>query len=116
MYDIIGDIHGYAGRLESLIQQLGYDHAGHSRRHPERHAIFLGDFIDRGPEQVETYELVRGMIERGSALAVIGNHEFNAVAFKTPHPDRPDERLRPHSEKNRKQHTPFLDQVGETLH
>jgi hypothetical protein len=95
------------------LQKLGYDHDGHRWRHPERYAIFLGNFIDRGPEQVETYELVRGMIERGSALAVMGNHEFNAVALKTPHPDRRYERLRPHAEKNRQQHAAFLDQVGE---
>lgn len=113
MYDIIGDIHGHASRLEQLLLRLGYKQDAESWHHPHRQAIFVGDFIDRGPEQVETYRLVRAMIDRGAALAVMGNHEFNAVAFKTPHPDREGERLRPHIDKNRNQHAAFLDQVGE---
>ena len=113
MYDIIGDIHGHASRLEQLLERMGYERDAQSWRHPDRQAIFVGDFIDRGPEQIETYRLVRPMIDRGAALAVMGNHEFNAVAFQTPHPQEPGERLRPHTEKNRNQHAAFLDQVGE---
>jgi len=113
MYDIIGDIHGHASRLEQLLERMGYERDADSWRHPDRQAIFVGDFIDRGPEQIETYRLVRAMIDRGAALAVMGNHEFNAVAFKTPDPAQPGERLRPHTDKNRKQHSAFLDQVGE---
>jgi hypothetical protein len=92
---------------------MGYERDAQSWRHPDRQAIFVGDFIDRGPEQIETYRLVRAMIDRGAALAVMGNHEFNAVAFKTPHPEEPGERLRPHTQKNRNQHAAFLEQVGE---
>ena len=113
MYDIIGDIHGHASRLERLLERMGYERDADSWRHPDRQAIFVGDFIDRGPEQIETYRLVRSMIDRGAALAVMGNHEFNAVAFKTPHPDQHGERLRAHTDKNRNQHAAFLNQVGE---
>ena len=113
MYGIIGDIHGHASRLEKLLEQMGYEQDADSWRHPERKAIFVGDFIDRGPEQVETYRLVRAMIDRGAAIAVMGNHEFNAVAFKTPHPKQYGEHLRSHTEKNRGQHAAFLEQVGE---
>ena len=113
MYDIIGDIHGHASRLEQLLERMGYERDADSWRHPDRQAIFVGDFIDRGPEQIETYRLVRAMIDRGAALAVMGNHEFNAVAFKTPHPDQHGERLRAHTDKNRNQHAAFLNQVGE---
>jgi len=113
MYDIIGDIHGHASRLEALLRHMGYQQDSEGWSHPERQAIFVGDFIDRGPEQVETYRLVRSMIDRDAALAVMGNHEFNAVAFKTPHPEQPGERMRPHTDKNRDQHSAFLDQVGE---
>jgi len=118
MYDIIGDIHGHACRLEQLLERIGYERDAKSWRHPHLQAIFVSDFIDRGPEQIETYRLMRSMIDRGAALAVMGNHEFNAVAFKTPHPEEPGERLRPHTEKNRNQHAAFLDQVDEdsTLH
>ncbi|MEX0375358.1 metallophosphoesterase [Spiribacter pallidus] len=113
MYDIIGDIHGHANRLEQLLERMGYERDADGWQHPDRQAIFVGDFIDRGPEQIETYRLVRSMIDRGTSLAVMGNHEFNAVAFKTPHPEQPGKRLRPHTEKNRNQHAAFLEQVGE---
>jgi hypothetical protein len=34
------------------------------------------------------------MMEAGSALAVMGNHEFNALAYHTPRPEKPGEFLR----------------------
>ncbi len=49
------------------------------------------------------------MVDSGSALAVMGNHEFNALAWDTPDPNRPGEYLRPHSDKNFRQHAAFLD-------
>ncbi|MDF1822255.1 MAG: metallophosphoesterase [Alcanivoracaceae bacterium] len=113
MYDIIGDIHGFLEPLERLLTKLGYQEKGGVWRHPERKALFLGDFVDRGPDQPEVVALVRAMVEQGEALAIMGNHEFNAVAFATPHPDKPGEYLRPHTDKNRRQHQAFLDQVGE---
>jgi len=51
------------------------------------------------------------MCESGSALAVMGNHEFNALAYHTPDPANPAGFLREHSKKNTKQHTATLDQV-----
>jgi hypothetical protein len=48
MHDlIIGDIHGHADALERLIATLGYSRQQGVYRHPERQAIFLGDFIAR---------------------------------------------------------------------
>jgi hypothetical protein len=44
-FDIIGDIHGQADKLEALLRKLGYREAAGAWRHPERHAIFVGDFI-----------------------------------------------------------------------
>ena len=41
---------------------------------------------------------------------VIGNHEFNAVAFATRNADDTDW-CRPHNDKNRDQHKAFLDAV-----
>ena len=43
-YDIIGDIHGCATELTTLLVQLGYrrEDAG-IHRHPERTAVFVGD-------------------------------------------------------------------------
>ena len=66
---------------------MGYEETNGVLRHPEgRRAVFLGDFIDRGPEIRRTHEIVRGMVEAGSALAVMGNHELNALHFTTPDP------------------------------
>lgn len=112
-YDIIGDIHGHADALERLLAKLGYERLGGAWQHPDRTAVFLGDFIDRGPWQRGTLTLVRGMIEGGHALAVMGNHEFNAVAFHMPDPAAPGEHLRPRNAKNRGQHQAFLDEIGE---
>ena len=113
MYDIIGDIHGHAEPLKRLLHRLGYTETDGVWRHPTRKALFLGDYIDRGPEQLEVVRVVRAMVEAGEALAIMGNHEFNAVAWATPDPSQPGEYLRPHSAKNRHQHQAFLEQIGQ---
>ncbi len=47
-FDIFGDIHGHAAKLEELLLELGYEsHGGHfQHKDPSRMAIFVGDFID----------------------------------------------------------------------
>lgn len=111
MYDLIGDIHGHARPLENLLTQMGYREGPSGWAHPERTAVFLGDFVDRGPDQKRVIDIARTMVEAGNALAVMGNHEFNAVSFATPAPDRPGEFLRPHTSKNREEHQAFLEQL-----
>jgi hypothetical protein len=115
-YDIIGDIHGQFDKLEALLFRLGYQARQGVWRHPRRQAIFVGDFIDRGPQGVETVQTVRAMVDAGAALAVMGNHELNAIAWHTPDLRDPGEYLRPRSSppwgaKNRTQHQAFLAQV-----
>jgi hypothetical protein len=113
MYDIVGDIHGHAGALKRLLQQMGYRERSGVWRHDERKIIFLGDFIDRGPQQLETVQLARAMVDAGQALAVMGNHEFNAVAWATEDPDAPGQYLRRHTDKNLNQHEAFLREANE---
>ena len=48
--DLIGDIHGHASALDRLLDELGYETIDGVRRHRKRTAVFLGDYIDRGPE------------------------------------------------------------------
>ena len=103
-YDLIGDIHGHADRLTAMLETLGYENNNGIYAHPSRKVVFMGDFIDRGPKIRETLEIVRPMIDNGHALAVMGNHEFNAIAYTIPKPDggflrdhRP-ERVRQHEE------------------
>ena len=107
MHDLIGDIHGHADALVKLLGTLGYSRHRGVWSHPERQAVFLGDFIDRGPKIRETLEIVRPMVDSGSARSVMGNHELNALAFHTPDPDKPGEFLRPH-------HAAHANQQAET--
>jgi hypothetical protein len=111
MFDLIGDIHGHADELIELLELLGYENEHGVYQHPTRTAVFVGDFIDRGPQIREVLELVRPMCESGIALAVMGNHEFNALAYHTPDPANPADYLREHSKKNMNQHAATLDQV-----
>lgn len=50
------------------------------------------------------------MVQNDAAQAVMGNHEFNAIAFHTPRTDDPDAYYREHSAKNIQQHQATLDQ------
>src|ERR1035438_7247163 len=104
MYDLIGDIHGHADELVQLLETLGYERGHGVYRHAERKVIFLGDFIDRGPKIRQVLEIVRPMIEEGKALAVMGNHELNALAFNTEDSDRAGTYLRKRNYKNIRQH------------
>lgn len=81
MYDIIGDVHGQADMLKDLLARMGYKLEDGVYRHPERLAIFVGDFINRGPRIKETIRIVRRMVEAGTAKAVLGNHEVNAMFY-----------------------------------
>jgi hypothetical protein len=113
--DVIGDLHGQHDQLVSLLLRLGYSERGGTWSHPDRTAVFVGDLIDRGPKQLETVEIVRSMVKSGSAKCILGNHEFNAIAWVTPDPDRPGHFLRDHhAPGNREQHQAFLDVVEGT--
>lgn len=110
MYDLIGDIHGHCATLEKLLSQLGYAAAEGVWQHPTRKVIFVGDYIDRGPEIRETLALVKGMADAGHAIALMGNHEYNAVAYATP--DGRGGHLRSHNATHNKQHQGTLNQFA----
>ena len=109
-FDIIGDIHGHATELHGLLRAMEYVEIDGSYQHPERTVIFLGDFIDRGDEQLEVLRMVSAMCINGHAKAIMGNHEFNAIGWYTP--DRNGGFLREHNEENLDQHSRFLTQIG----
>ncbi|MEP7266845.1 MAG: metallophosphoesterase [Saprospiraceae bacterium] len=83
MYDLIGDVHGYAKELRQLLEMMGYKSHRGLYKHAERKAIFLGDLINRGPDSKEVLQIVRPMVQSGHAEAVLGNHELNLMAFYT---------------------------------
>jgi hypothetical protein len=114
-YDIIGDIHGHADALRRLLTKLGYAEVQGVYRHDTRKVMFVDDFVDRGPGQMEVLRIARNMCEAGTASAVLGNHEFNAIGWATS--DGSGGHLRRHSKKNNGQHAEFLSQLGErSLH
>lgn len=112
-YDIIGDVHGCGTQLVALLMQLGYrpDAPNGAYRHPKRTVIFVGDLIDRGDAQLRVLEIAKAMTDAGTAQIVMGNHEFNALAYATEWPAGSDNFLRKHTDKNNSQHQAFLEQV-----
>ncbi|WP_171594431.1 metallophosphoesterase [Marinifilum caeruleilacunae] len=99
VYDIIGDIHGEAETLRKLLVSLGYTKKGEGYSHSERKAVFVGDFLDRGPDNFATLEIVERMVNAGNAYAVLGNHELNVISYYTKYEN--GEYLREHNAKNR---------------
>ena len=107
-YDIIGDIHGQADKLINLLQKLGYKKQNDIYQRPGHQVIFVGDFIDRGEQEKKVLKIARKMIEAGHALAVMGNHEFNAICYHSM--DENGDYLRSHTINHRKQHLAFLNE------
>jgi hypothetical protein len=100
-FDVIGDVHGDADRLKKLLKKLNYSPSCGVWSHPDgRRVIYVGDLVDRGPKVRETLGIARGMVDAGSALMVLGNHEFNLLALLTP--DGNGGFFRPHTERNLK--------------
>ena len=109
--DFIGDIHGHAGQLKKLLDHLGYQVIDGAHHHPERTVVFLGDYIDRGPDVGETLRVVRAMVDAGTAIALMGNHEYNALAWFTPRPNS-DLPCRRHTPERHEQFRASLESLG----
>ncbi|MEM7323870.1 MAG: metallophosphoesterase [Actinomycetota bacterium] len=105
-YDVVGDVHGCADKLVRLLAALGYRQERGAWRHRTRRVVFLGDFIDRGPYQLDAVAIPRAMVAAGAARAILGNHEFNAVGLATGTPG--GGWCRPHNQKNLDQTVDFL--------
>ena len=84
-FDIVGDVHGCASELRTLLTELGWkleydDDVAVGATHAEgRQAVFVGDLVDRGPDTPGVLRLVMGMVAAGTALCVSGNHEAKLV-------------------------------------
>jgi predicted phosphodiesterase len=81
-FDLIGDVHGCADELIELLQKLGYrvdidtQQTVKAIEPPEgRKVIFVGDFVDRGPNSVLVLKIVMHLCDTGNGFAVIGNHD-----------------------------------------
>lgn len=79
----ISDIHGCAHLLRQMLAVIDADVA-HSR---PRHAIevYLGDYIDRGPDSFSTLDLLIKRSQRGNTVFLKGNHEaLLSAVFRNP--------------------------------
>ncbi|MFW9958876.1 MAG: metallophosphoesterase family protein [Candidatus Odinarchaeota archaeon] len=72
----VGDLHG---ELQSVLSVQRY-----IKKYNNHYFIFLGDYADRGPEQVETFNLVMALnlAYPESVLMLRGNHESNEIASR----------------------------------
>jgi len=66
----IGDIHGRFDLLEQALQLI----ARHAGGAPGR-VIFLGDYVDRGPDSRRVVERLMKIEAAGAAVCLKGNHE-----------------------------------------
>ena len=84
-FDIIGDIHGCFDELVELLKELDYEISTQPDgeivvESPNgRKAVFVGDYVDRGPKVAEVLRLVMRMQKTGAAICVPGNHDIKLV-------------------------------------
>ena len=81
-FDVIGDVHGCYEELVELLGELGYrvDPDGHTVTPPAgRRAVFVGDYVDRGPDTPAVLRLVMAMAAAGTAICLPGNHDAKLV-------------------------------------
>ncbi len=110
--DVIPDIHADLDRLTKTLTYLGYRESASCWAHPEgRIVAFLGDFIDGGDQNSVVISLVRAMQRHGHAIAIMGNHELNALLYHE-HGENSERTsdgfMRAHTLKNTAQHETFL--------
>lgn len=75
----IGDVHGHAGLLERLLEFVD-GHAARQGQQPK--VIFLGDIVDRGPENRRAMELVYEALEAWpQSRLILGNHDSWLLEF-----------------------------------
>lgn len=69
---VIGDLHGHTEKLSTVLNLL--------RKTPHferRWIVFIGDFVDRGPDTKGTIDLILELMkEHPRTTAIMGNHEF----------------------------------------
>jgi serine/threonine protein phosphatase 1 len=64
----IGDIHGCAKALRSLIEVIDPQ--------PDDEIVFLGDYVDRGPDSRNAIDQIIALRERTQVVTLRGNHEL----------------------------------------
>lgn len=75
----VGDIHGRADLLSEIIARIDDD----IRRRPIAHTVevYLGDYIDRGPDASTVLDLLAFRLVANRAVCLRGNHEAVMEGF-----------------------------------
>jgi len=77
----IGDIHGRADLLTLLLAEIASD-AARATKAGRRTLVFLGDYIDRGPDSRRVVDMALNELPRGfDAHFLKGNHEAIMLGF-----------------------------------
>ena len=77
----IGDVHGRLDLLEDLVAHIREDVAQHPSD-SARSLIFLGDYVDRGPESRGVVDAVMSDLLPGfTTVRLMGNHEEAMLSF-----------------------------------
>ncbi len=77
---VIGDIHGMKGMLERLLEKIF--------KYDPKELIFLGDYIDKGPDSVGIIEILMGLPEDIKTTFLMGNHEYVLLDYLAGNTDR----------------------------
>jgi serine/threonine protein phosphatase 1 len=75
----VGDVHGRADLLAQLLAQIDADLEAHPA--PRAMHVFLGDYIDRGPDSRGVLDLLIARGQRHEAIFLKGNHEVLVEEF-----------------------------------
>lgn len=76
----IGDVHGCPGLLDKLLARIAADAEGFGAE--RRVLVFVGDYVDRGPDSAGVIERVAAGLPAGfEAICLKGNHEDLMLDF-----------------------------------
>lgn len=71
----IGDIHGCLNKLEALMSTINW-------RPEEDILVFIGDYVDRGPDSAGVIEYILGLKKQSERIiCLMGNHEALFLDF-----------------------------------
>lgn len=77
----IGDIHGQLGKLEEALERIEKDGG------PDARIVFLGDYVDRGPDSRGVLDLLaKGKAEGRNWITLRGNHDQMCAMFLEEYP------------------------------
>jgi hypothetical protein len=92
---VVGDIHGAYDKVRAILLRAGLIDFDGAWTAGDAHLVFLGDYMDRGPDGLGVVRFVRNLevqarLAGGEVTALLGNHEVMFLAaqrFRRTDPD-----------------------------